>query len=385
MRKKKFSQHFSIKLIANLISLLVVATAIINFIASVYPLINDLDKLSTNLSNFKFDIFIVLEEILAYVLLVSGFALVGRSRVMWIFCVATLCTLIFISTINYKLLVYNHLHYFLFIKLFTLAILLSTRKYFNRQLYLTYSFVFIAAFIIFALLYGSIGCYVLRAQFMNLHDFSDALYFSITTYSTVGFGDIYPKTTAAKYFVMSMVLIGLIMFTSGITILAFMLNDKIKNMLLHLNKGKINMTNHIVFYGYGVFTKILMERYRKSGHQFILIDRPQDISVEHQRLQTENRLITIPYPGDTQTMIKACLNEAKMVIIGYENDVDVVFAVMNTKKFLTQHVSPSHHPQIVARITYEENIALAKNAGADHIIAPQLLVAEAINAIGISL
>ncbi len=365
---------FPSQIIVPLTSSLVIFTAIFNFVITVSPLINDTNNLTNKLANIRFDIFVVIEEVFAYILLISGLALLGRSRIVWSICILNLCILVTINFINYRL-IYTNLHYYHFIKIFTLLVLIISYRHFRHQFYMTYHFVFISAFIIFAMFYGTFGSYVLRTEFTNIHSFADALYFTIVTYSTVGYGDIAPITSTAKYFVISMILIGLIMFTSGVTLLAFTLNNKIKDVLLHLNRGKVAMTNHIIFCGYGVFTKILIERYRKSNQQFIVLDRPDNLDLDHQRLQEENSLIITPYPGNTQAMTKARLTEAKMVIIGYESDADTIFSIMAVVKFL-QDTQP--RPQIIARITYEENIAMAKSAGADTVIAPQVLVADAI-------
>lgn len=369
MMQKIINRFLTPNVVGWLVSVLVVCTGVLNFTRTIYPLLNSSQEFNQALAGVEFNIFVFVESSLAYILLISGLALPGRSRAVWIICITTICLLLLTNLINF-----HQSHHFFF-KLLSFGVMLITYPYFKRQFYLTYGFVFIAAFIIFALFYGSMGSYILRHEFAHLNSFSDAIYFSIITYSTVGYGDIYPLTEAAKFFVISMVLIGLIMFTSGITLLAFTLNSKIKNVLLHLNKGKVAMTNHIIFCGFGVLTKILVERYRKSGQEFIVLDRAHTLDLDHQRLQDENRLIITPYPGDTRAMIKARVSEAKMIIIGYDSDADTVFSVMSIAKFLTGVIN---RPKIVARITFEENIQMAVSAGADQVIAPQVLAADAI-------
>ena len=261
----------------------------------------------------------------------------------------------------------------------TMFILILNFRIFDQQLYLSYGFVFISAFVIFALVYGVFGSYFLRSQFVNLKTLNDAVYFTLVTYSTVGYGDIFPLTAGAKNFVISMIVMGLVMFTSGITLIVYALNNKIRKILFHLNKGKVSMTNHIVFVGYGIFTKILIERYRKSGLEFIVIDSGKNMDTDRQFLQEQDLLLISPYPGNKDTLVRARLEEARIVIVSFEQDSDIIFAIMNVAEFLKE-VNP--RPRIVAQVYYEENISKALAVGADEIVAPHLMAADRIMAFG---
>ncbi len=50
--------------------------------------------------------------------------------------------------------------------------------------------------IFMALAYGVIGSYLLRGEFHGIQTWTDAIYYTFETYSTVGYGDILPGTTA---------------------------------------------------------------------------------------------------------------------------------------------------------------------------------------------
>lgn len=273
-----------------------------------------------------------------------------------------------------KWLTHNSLQHNLLI-LLNLLILGAAYPYFKRPFYLSYSFVFIFAFNIFALFYGTFGSYLLRDSFQGINSLADAIYFTVVTYSTVGYGDILPLSPSAKYFVISMIVIGLIMFTTGITLIAYMLNSKLKSLIFNINKGKISMSNHIVFIGYGILTKMLIERYRKNNEKYIVIDQGKNMDTEREVLLEQNLLMIAPYPGHVETLVRARLSEAKIVIISYDSDADTIFAIMNIAQYLKEF---SKRPKILARILYEENIEKAKIVGADEVVAPHLLAASEI-------
>ncbi|WP_325100629.1 ion channel [Francisella tularensis] len=48
--------------------------------------------------------------------------------------------------------------------------------------------------------YSVLGLYYLRDEFDGIKNISDAVYFTIVTFSTVGYGDIHPITEEAKLF-----------------------------------------------------------------------------------------------------------------------------------------------------------------------------------------
>lgn len=350
-------------------SILVITSAVIAFISNIYPLLDDNYNLLHNIDNPRFIILLITREILAYMLLVLGIALGGRSRLVW-------WLSIFLLVLNFAGNIITHglpLHLPLIV--LTLLVLLANYKVFDQQLYLSYGFVFIFAFVVFAVVYGVFGSYFLRNQFVHLKTLNDAVYFTLVTYSTVGYGDIYPLSEGAKNFVISMIVMGLVMFTSGITLIVYALNNKIRNILFHLNKGKISMTNHVVFVGYGIFAKILIERYHKIGQEYLVIDASTNMDTDRQLLQEQNKLLISPYPGNKDTLVRGRLEEAKIVIISFDQDSETIFAIMNVAEFL-ENINP--RPKIVARVYYEENISKAVAAGADEVVAPHLMAADRI-------
>ncbi|OVE85693.1 NAD-binding protein [Natronolimnobius baerhuensis] len=56
--------------------------------------------------------------------------------------------------------------------------------------------------------YGTIGSYVLRADFEGVDSLIDGLYFTLVTASTVGYGDIHASTEVGRLFAISLVLLG---------------------------------------------------------------------------------------------------------------------------------------------------------------------------------
>ncbi len=352
-----------------ILSLSIMFNALNVLAIKITPLISNLQLGVNQPDTLNLGIKVVFEIAACYGLFVSSFALPSRSRVIWLVSICGLAYLTYIELFNFGSFRSGGM------TLVSLIFLASSYRYFNRQLYLSYGFVFVSAFIVFALFYGTFGVFILRGQFYGVKNLTDALYFAVVTYSTVGFGDIYPLTSSAKLFVISMVVIGLILFTSGITLVAYAINSKIKRMLFSFNKGKTSMTNHIILYGYGILSKILIDRYTKKAEKFIVITGREDNSSDLELLAQNENLLRSPYPGSMDVLHRARANEAKLIVVSFDNDADTIFSILNLQEYFAK--SPQR-PKVIARIFYEENVSKALKVGADQVIAPHILAAEAI-------
>jgi voltage-gated potassium channel len=360
-------------IIALLCSSVIISNALYIFVTSIYPLISN-EHISSILSRPIFYLNIISQEIFAYSLLSLGLALLGRSRGVWI---ATLVNLGLILISNIWLHTIYHSNLLIVINI---VLLILNFRYFDKPLYLSSGLAFAIEFVIFALCYGVFGSYLLRGEFKNLNTISDAIYYSIVTYSTVGYGDIYPATNTAKYFVISMIIMGLVMFTSGITLIIYMFNNKLKHLLFNINKGKIPMSDHVIFLGYSIMTKILVERLQKEGKNFVVIDIGANMDTDREILREQDKLMITPYHGNKETFARTRVSEAKLIIVSFDNDSDTVITIMSVHEYLQDF---THKPKILARIYYPENINKAKLAGADEVIAPHLLAADAIQNLNI--
>lgn len=330
------------------------------------------DLISLKVSSFKdfnFDIRFVIREAISFILFFSGVLLFDGSK--FSYRVNMFLLILFIS-VGPWLHLYHAGYFTLSI---SIVLLLLYRHSFNNSLYLPYGIILVLGFILSALFYGAIGSYILRSQFVGIKDIHDAIYFTIVTFSTVGYGDIVPTTPTAKYFVISMIIIGLVMFTSGVTLVAYNVNNKLKDVLFNINKGRISMRSHVVIIGYGTLARILMEQYRRDGKQFILIDTIRNLDVERKILMDNQQLFISPHMGDSETLVRARVEDAALVIICYDTDEESIFSTMGVREYLDKI---NAKVKLVTRVFYEGNIEKAKKAGADEVIAPHVLAAQAI-------
>ncbi len=126
------------------------------------------------------------------------------------------------------------------------------------------------------LLYGTIGSLIL-GQYGNfnvpIHNSIKALYFTITTISTVGYGDIVPVTNLGRIFTIVLIISGLTIFLSAVTVLSSdFLSERVEKLYSGLSRvEKRHLKNHIILVGYGPANTIIAEKLKLQRRNFIII------------------------------------------------------------------------------------------------------------------
>ena len=204
-----------------------------------------------------------------------------------------------------------------------LGVLLWAKKYFTHRTILA-SFLFSISGILAVLAYGAIGSYLLRSDFKPpVQNWTDAFYYTIVTLSTVGYGDIVPATPAARWFAMSLLLIGLGVFASAI---ASALGPKISGELTSLFNPKekaMDLKDHIILVGEGAIARNTADELTQRGVPFIqIVAAPAEA-------QTAGVIA-----GDATNdavLRQAGIQTARMVIAAREDDGENAFIALGAK------------------------------------------------------
>ena len=225
---------------------------------------------------------------------------------------------------------------------------------------------------IWVVAYCTLGSYLLRVHFHAINSLSDAFYYTIATYSTVGDDNIYPLTTIGKYFVITMIVFGFSTFAMFGSVLIYQLLSRVQRLVTRIQGEKIYMKNHIILCGYSVITELLINKFIKNSTPFVLLDNNP-----HPELNSgnEGNFIFVSVPNRLESLRRANIALCKMVIATSDLDSENILAAVNASK-LKQEFAANY--KIVARVLYEENVEVAKMNGATHVISPTLMAANAI-------
>jgi voltage-gated potassium channel len=217
------------------------------------------------------------------------------------------------------------------------------------------------------IIYGFIGSMLI----MKL-DPVNAIYFTIITIATVGYGDISPITSAQKLFAMTLVIGGV-----GLVAYAFTLTVTVVSMAVEeittgaKQRRRISETkNHFILCGYGRVGSAVHKELVRRKQRTIIIEK--DKTVVEKELWEEPGVLAIPGDAtDESTMMDAGMERAKGVIITTGDDVDNLFITLTAREIHSEI-------WIVTRASKKENIKRLYRAGANRVISPETSGAEDI-------
>ena len=310
--------------------------------------------------------------LVGYLMLLIGRGIYRRLRLFWILALLMLITLFLTNIFVYSRS--GFLTWFYFIEILGLAISWKVFNVHAQSIKLSYpQFIVILSFI-FAFSYGVIGAYLLRDQFNGIKDWPDAIYFTVVTFSTVGYGDITPITNEARLFVISMIFIGLGAFAAILTFIVSAFIDRLQNLFQTFNKGKKHMKDHIIICGLNDLTHIIVRELLQQSKKFLIIDSEHNESAD----TAELRAVTLHgNANDPEILDKASLKDAHAIIIGSEKDADNILTLLSINEFLQANPGPNQ-AKITIRINQKNNIQKARSLGATEVISPLVMAANAM-------
>jgi voltage-gated potassium channel len=292
-------------------------------------------------------------------LVVMSFGLLTRSRLSWVIAVlatvvsALLIWLVWLGPPANGLLVYN---------LAVLVALFAAGSAFSRSS-LTSASLFATASIILLIAYAVLGAYLLGQDFSPpITDLVTALYFAMVTMSTVGYGDILPKTPESRMFAISVMVLGITVFAASVSALLVPMINRRMEHLLGARERKMVRSGHYVIVGDSSLArntyKALMARDQRVA--FILPEAPAG---------GEERDVVVGDASDLDVLRRAGAQDAKAVLALSDDDSENAFVVMAAKELLDTL-------KTVAVVSDARNMERVKRVRPDVIIAPQVLGGE---------
>jgi voltage-gated potassium channel len=193
--------------------------------------------------------------------------------------------------------------------------------------------------------------------------FTDAVYQTVTTVSTVGFRELHEFSTLEQWFTIVVIVLGastvLYTFTLAVQVVV---DGELRQFLgrRSMNREINRLTGHTIVCGWGRVGRAVADDLAAAGHDVVVVD----IDAE--------RVANLPYPtvvGDATldaTLRAAGLERAGALIAALEGDAENLFVTLSARAIVPGLF-------IVARARQEESVAKLANAGADRVVNPQEL------------
>ncbi|MEJ2675671.1 MAG: ion channel [Acidihalobacter sp.] len=213
--------------------------------------------------------------------------------------------------------------------------------------------------ILLTLGYGVLGAYVLGAGFSpRINDFTSALYFAVVTMSTVGYGDITPHTSEARLFTVSLIVLGLVVFATSLSVtLGPIVNQRLMNLLQPQRKS-MKRKDHIIVVGDNPLARNAIKALSSRGLPVTAVwsSRPPEGAEAPPDL-------VVGDGGDTDVLSSAGVGSARAVLALSEDDSDNAFVVLaakevNEKVRTVVAVSDAHNLVRVRRVHPDVVLAL---------------------------
>ncbi|MGP8049628.1 MAG: potassium channel family protein [Desulfobaccales bacterium] len=214
------------------------------------------------------------------------------------------------------------------------------------------------AILLALLLFGSLGFVWVEGW-----DFFDGLYMTVTTLSTVGYGEVHPLSRTGKIYNMGLILVGMGVLAYIITSLArVVVEGEIREVLgrRSLVKHIQKLKNHYIICGFGRIGEIIARQLRDRGVPLVIVEN----KAEHlSRLEESGYYVVSGDATREEVLLEAGIDRARGLVAVVSSDADNVYIILSARS-----LNPALY--IVARA--EEAGAEQKllRAGADRVESP---------------
>ena len=223
-----------------------------------------------------------------------------------------------------------------------------------------------------ALAYGIVGAYLLRDQFHGINGWSDAAYFALVAYATLGYDydveGIYPVGSDARWFSVSMFMIGVTLFVTALSVtLGPIVEGRMKGVM-SLVKRFQRLSDHVVVCGYSGVAASVLDELRDRNVMAVIVDDREKIA---QSLRGKGHDVLEEDPTLRDTLLEANVLTAQAVIAAFDSDSTNTLVAVNAKDL--RDANPGTGFAILVRIEDEENVEKVRRLGVDQVISPSTL------------
>ncbi len=195
------------------------------------------------------------------------------------------------------------------------------------------------------------------------YSFQDALYMTVITLSTVGFGEVQPLSSVGRIFTIFLILFNISIFTYFLTVVSRFIFDGefIESYkAIKMKEALKAVHNHVIICGFGRNGREAASLLYKNAIPFVVIEQIQE-RLDGSPIPTEHFLIADATRDET--LLEAGIQRARAMICALPSDADNVFVVL-TGRELNQKIT------IISRASDYTSVRKLKIAGATNVIMP---------------
>ena len=198
------------------------------------------------------------------------------------------------------------------------------------------------------------------------YNFVDALYMTVITVTTVGFGELQPFSPEEKIFTIFLILTSIIIFGYAVSAFSeYLVSGKLFEHFKHrrVEKQIGHLKGHTIVCGYGRNGKQAILKLSNYNRKFVVVERSKE------KIEALDVAGILNIEGDAtldETLQRAGIENAAFLITALPSDADNLFVVLTASQLNKNCV-------IISRASNESSYKKLKFAGANNVIMPDKL------------
>lgn len=164
----------------------------------------------------------------------------------------------------------------------------------------------------------------------SINNIFDALWYSIVTLSTVGYGDYYPVTAIGKT-------IGLVFVFSSLGVLGYLISQLTVKLTQYMEDKKnglfgTKMENHIVLIGYNKFSNNILQQIVTTGIKVAIVtNKKEDVDIIADNYDKNSVFTLLTDYNNFDVLEKVNISKASKVFINFDNDTEMLVYILDLK------------------------------------------------------
>ncbi|MDY0781046.1 potassium channel protein [Tenacibaculum sp. IB213877] len=198
------------------------------------------------------------------------------------------------------------------------------------------------------------------------YSFIDALYMTVITVTTVGFGELHPFTVGEKIFTVGLIISSLFTFGYAVSSFSeylisgtFFYQLKIKKVQKQIEQ----LNGHIIVCGFGRNGKQALTKLKSYKRDVVVVEKDKELI---KKLDADKVLNIEGDATSDDVLLRAGIENAKYLITALASDADNLFVVLTANQL-------NKNCKIISRASKESSYKKLKFAGADNVIMPDKL------------
>jgi voltage-gated potassium channel len=212
-----------------------------------------------------------------------------------------------------------------------------------------------------AIIFGTLGFRLIEGW-----SFVDSFYVTVQTLTTVGYGDLPPRSLAGRGFAVVVMLIGVGgVALAASTIVQSVVQSEIVSTFGERRHSKrmSKLHGHYIICGSGRVGSHLVRDLQQANTEFVIVENDGQRAAEFSQRGLH---VLVGDATLEETLKSAGVERARGLAACLPNDADNVYVVL-----ISRDLNPSIH--IVARAAEEQAEAKLMRAGANHVVAPTII------------